>query len=109
MHKYKIIVLPLAEKDISQNTDYIAFNKKSPDIALRLVDGFRKTIDSLNTNPNRHELDEDEQLAVYGVRKHYYKNYKIYYKVSEVNKIVYILGVLHMLVDSKSVLLRRLA
>ena len=61
----------------------------------------------MSTNPNRHELDEDEQLAVHGVRRHYYKNYKIYYKVSETNKTVYILGVLHMLVDSRAVLLRR--
>lgn len=107
MHKYQILMLPMAEEDILRNTDYIAYDKKSPDTALQLGRGFRRTIDSLSTNPSRHELDEDEQLAYYRIRKHYYKNYKIYYLISETERVVYILGVLHMLVDSKSILLRR--
>ena len=109
MHKYRIIILPLAEEDIVQNTNYIAYAKKAPDTGLQFIKGFREVIDSLNVNPMRHALDEDEQLAMLGVRKHYYKNYKIYYLVSEANKTVYILGVLHMSVDSKAVLLKRFA
>jgi len=109
MHKYQIVMLPMAEEDILRNTDYIAYDKKSPNTALQLSRGFRKIIDSLSMNPGRHELDEDEQLAYYGIRKYYYKNYKIYYLVSEAEEVVYILGVFHMRVDSKAVLLRRFA
>jgi len=27
---YKVMILPLAEQDIIQNTDYIAYEKKAP-------------------------------------------------------------------------------
>jgi plasmid stabilization system protein ParE len=108
MQRYKVITLPMAEEDILSNTDYIAFDKKSPGTALELGYGFRKTIETLSTYPYRHELDDDQILADYGVRKIYYKNYKIFYVVKKEAKMVYILGVLHMLVDSKSLLLRRI-
>ena len=41
-----------------------------------------------------------EFLAEIGVRKDYYRNYKIYYVVRE--DIVYVIRILHMLVDSKA-------
>ena len=106
MYKYHVETLPLAEEDIIRNTDYIAFDKKSPDTALALARGFRKEIANLANSPQRHECDEDEELANYGVRKHYYKNFKIYYLIDEQESVVYILRVLHMLVDSKALLLR---
>lgn len=108
MKRYNIIILPLAEDDIINQTDYIAFTLKSPQTALSISVGLRKSIDKLLYNPFRHELDEDEELAFLGIRKQYYKNYKIYYLADEINQKVYILRVLHMLVDSKSVLLRML-
>lgn len=108
MKKYNIIILPLAEDDIISQTDYIAFTLKSPQTALNTSIGIRKSIDKLLHNPARHELDEDDELASLGIRKHYYKNYKIYYLIDEINQTIHILRVLHMLVDSKSVLLRML-
>lgn len=41
---YKVLILPLAEEDIMNNTDYIAFEKKAPETALELAMGFRNTI-----------------------------------------------------------------
>ena len=108
MIRYSVIILPYAEDDISNATDYIAFDKKSPATALNLARGLRKAISSLQTVPYRHEFDEDEELAALQVRRHYYKNYKIYYIVDEKEKTVYILRVLHMLVDGKVLLLRML-
>ena len=32
MQMYKVMMLPMAEEDIMNNTDYIAFEKKAPDI-----------------------------------------------------------------------------
>jgi len=108
MHKYEVITLPMAEEDMLRNTDYIAYEKLSPETTIELGRGFRKAIGTLQAYPFRHELDEDEILASHGVRKLYYKSYKIFYSVSEYDNKVYILGVLHMLVDSKALLLRRL-
>lgn len=106
MSTYKVITLPLAEDDIADQTDYIAFELKSPETAINMVRGFKNTINSLSIFPQSHELDEDEELAKYGIRKTYYKNYKIYFLVDESKQIVYILRVFHMLVDSKSKLLK---
>ena len=63
MQMYKVMMLPLAEEDIMNNTDYIAFEKKAPETALELAMGFRNTIAKLEFMPKQHELDEDEELA----------------------------------------------
>ena len=73
MIEYKVIILPLAEEDIADQTDYIAFELKSPETAINMVRGFKKVINSLSLFPQSHELDEDEELARYGIRKTYYK------------------------------------
>lgn len=106
MTEYKVITLPLAEEDIADQTDYIAYELKSPETAVNMVRGFRKTISSLSLFPQSHELDEDEELAAYGIRKTYYKNYKIYFLIDEKEHTVYILRVFHMLVDSREKILR---
>ncbi|MDE6750122.1 MAG: type II toxin-antitoxin system RelE/ParE family toxin [Lachnospiraceae bacterium] len=106
MTEYKVIILPLAEDDIAEQTDYIAFELKSPETAVNMVMGFRKVINSLSLFPQSHEFDEDEELATYGIRKTYYKNYKIYFLINEMEQTVYILRVFHMLVDSREKMLR---
>ncbi|MCM1283116.1 MAG: type II toxin-antitoxin system RelE/ParE family toxin [Muribaculaceae bacterium] len=106
MTGYKVITLPMAEEDIADQTDYIAFELKSPETAVNMVRGFKKVINSLSLFPQSHELDEDEELAAYGIRKIYYKNYKIYFLIDERERTVYILRVFHMLVDSREKILR---
>lgn len=104
---YKVVMLPLAEEDIMNNTDYIAFEKKAAETALELAMGFRNTIAKLEFMPKQHELDEDKELADREIRKCYYKNYKIYFYIDERTSTVYILRVLHMLVNAKPLLLNR--
>lgn len=102
---YNVIILPLAEHDIAKNTDYIFYEKQAPETAVKLLAGFRNTISKLEQFPESHELDEDEDLAAMQIRKCYYKNYKIYFHVNKENQAVYVLRVLHMLVDAKPLLL----
>ena len=84
--------------------DYIAFELKNPSAAENTVKGIREKIGSLVNFPERNELDEDELLAELGVRKDYYRNYKIYYVIE--GDAIYIVRILHMLVDSKAWLYR---
>ena len=98
MRQYEVEMTDLAEQDMEELTDYVAFSLKNPSAALSLVYGIRETIDSLQRYPERHELDRDKELAVRGIRKIYYKSYKIYYMVD--GEIVKILRILHMLTDS---------
>lgn len=102
---YDVVILPLAERDIARNTDYIFYEKKAPETAKRLLAGFRKTISKLEQFPESHEFDEDEDLAAMNIRKCYYKNYKIFFYVNREEQVVYVLRVLHMLVDAKPLLL----
>jgi len=104
--RYKVETLPLAEEDIANHTDYIAFELNAPETAIRIARGLRQTINDLGVFPYKHELDEDEELASYEIRKTYYKNYKIYFVIEEKEQTVFILGVCHMLLDSKRSVLR---
>ena len=85
---YNVNILPMAEEDIANQTDYIAFELKAPETAVKIARGLRKTINNLSVFPHRHELDEDEELACYEIRKTYYKSYKIYFVIEESKQIM---------------------
>lgn len=104
MRQYRIRITDLAEEDLENAGDYIAYELKNPSAAENTVRGIRAKINSLVNFPERNELDEDELLAGLGVRKDYYRNYKIYYVIEE--DTIYIVRILHMLVDSKAWLYR---
>lgn len=100
MRQYQIRITKLAEEDLENAGDYIAYELKNPSAAENIINGIRVKINSLVNFPERNELDEDELLAGLGVRKDYYRNYKIYYFIEE--DIIYIVRILYMLVDSKA-------
>lgn len=104
MKQYQIQITELAEQDLENAGDYIAYELKNPNAAENTVKGIRSQINSLSNFPERNELDEDEMLARLGVRKDYYKNYKIYYVID--SDTIYIVRILHMLVDSREWLYR---
>jgi len=84
------------------HADYIAFELKSPETALQMVKGLKRTINNLSIFPQSHGLDEDEELSKYGIRKVYYKKYKIYFLIDVVEKTVFILRIFHMRSDRKN-------
>lgn len=100
MKQYKIKITDLAEMDLERAGDYIAYELENPTAAVNTVRGIRKQINLLTNFPERNELDEDELLSELGVRQDYYKKYKIYYVIEE--DTIYIVRILHMLVDSKA-------
>ena len=104
MKHYRVEITGLAEQDLENASDYIAYELKNPSAAANMVKGIRRQINSLSDFPERHELDEDEMLATLGIRKDYYKNYKIYYVID--SDTIYIVRILHMLVDSREWLYR---
>lgn len=101
MTDYEVMILPLAEDDIMAHADYIACQLNNPETALRIANGLRKTIHKLCTFPQSHRINEDDELRKYKVRNTYYKSYNIYFLIDEIRKIVFILRVFHMLVDSR--------
>lgn len=101
VQQYKIMITELAEKDLEMLEDYIAFKLLSPQSAISTLNGIRNQINKLHFFPERNELDKDEVLAKLGIRMDYYKNYKIYYLISEKDNVVYIVRIIHMLADSR--------
>ncbi len=89
MNRYRIEITELAEKDLEDAADYIAFQLLNPKAALDTVQGIRAQINKLECFPERNEMDEDPILAAFGVRMDYYRNYKIYY-VTDDEKTSYI-------------------
>lgn len=81
MRQYQIRITELAEEDIENAGDYIAHELKNSSAAENTVSEIRAKINSLADFTERNELDEDELLTRLGVRKEYYRNYKIYYMI----------------------------
>lgn len=106
MQRYKIRINELAEQDLENAGDYIAFELLNPIAAEKMVKGIREQINKLEVFPESHELDDDPILAELGVHKTYYKEYKIFYTIDDNAKEVFVVRVLHMLVDSRAWLYR---
>jgi len=64
--RYEVIILPFAQDDMTNLTDYIAIELKAPETALKLAKAFRNIIDNLSIFPQSHGLDEDPELKKYG-------------------------------------------
>ena len=60
MRQYRIRITELAEEDLENVGDYIAYELKNPPAAESTVSGIRTKINSLTNFPERNELDEDD-------------------------------------------------
>lgn len=69
MQKYEVIILPLAEKDIKSNTDYIFYEKEMPDVAVKLLNGFYKTMKEPEIS-ERFDLEDIRKIRDYNSWRH---------------------------------------
>lgn len=102
MLQYIIKITELAEQDLENVGDYIAYELCSPDTAVRLVRGIRMEAGTLQTFPESHELVSDPLLAEMGVRWIHFKEYNIFYTIDYDAQSVVVVRILHQLVDSKT-------
>ncbi|MCD7922812.1 MAG: type II toxin-antitoxin system RelE/ParE family toxin [Clostridiales bacterium] len=98
---YTIKINEAAELDLENAGDYIAYELLNPQAAENTVRGIREQVNKLQNFPTGHELDDDPILAELGVRRTYYKEYKIFYTVDQEHHVVNVVRILHMLVDSR--------
>ncbi|MCC8167730.1 MAG: type II toxin-antitoxin system RelE/ParE family toxin [Clostridiales bacterium] len=106
MQLYTIKISEAAEVDLENAGDYIAFELLNPQAAENTIKGIREQVNRLSRFPESHELDDDPVLAELGVRKIYYKDYKIFFIIDKEHNVVSIVRILHMLVDSRAWLYR---
>lgn len=78
---HKIVYLPLAESDLLQALDYIAFTLDAPKAARDLLTEFEKTVRSIAEYPYACELYRTDRPMKDEIRKMPVKNYVLYYAV----------------------------
>lgn len=94
--KYKLIILPEAQKDIRDIVLYIAGELCAPQAALNLQYAFENEINSLAYMPKRIKTVDEQPWKDAGIRKTRVKNYYIYFLVDDdemavkVNAVIYV-------------------
>ena len=99
--KYKVIILQEAQEDIRNIILYIASDLGSPLAALHLNEGFYEKIKSLADMPKRIRKINKEPWKSKGIRKLIFKNYFIYFIISDKDNSVKINAVIYTGRDQK--------
>ena len=85
-----------------RKSDFIdAMEENQKDVRKMVMDSYH----DIEKGKGRDYKEFFEELAAREIRKCYYKNYKIYFFIDERIRTVYVLRVLHMLVNAKPLLL----
>lgn len=98
---YDVIYLPTARKQLEDIVDYIAIELNAPDAAFDFIDAVDAAAMSLAEMPYRHPIWHTRFAVLEEVRWLPVKNYNVFYKVFEEEKIVEIRRVLHQLQDTE--------
>lgn len=78
---HKIVYLPLAERDLLEALDYIAYTLDAPGAARDLLDEFDRTVRRIAEFPYACELYRTDRPMRDEIRKAPVKNYVLYYAV----------------------------
>lgn len=78
---HKIVYLPLAERDLLDALDYIAYTLDAPKAARDLLTAFDETVNQLAEFPYACELYRTDRPMQDEIRKVPIKNYVLYYAV----------------------------
>lgn len=78
---HKIVYLPLAENDLMDALDYIAYKLDAPKAARDLLEEFDQTVQRIAEFPYSHELYRTDRPMQDEIRKVTVKNYVLYYAV----------------------------
>ena len=78
---YKIEYLPLAESDLMEALNYIAYKLDAPHAANDLLEAFNETVQSIARFPYAHKPYWTDRPMRDEIRKVPVKNYVLYYTV----------------------------
>ncbi|MGF3114419.1 type II toxin-antitoxin system RelE/ParE family toxin [Facklamia sp. P12937] len=95
MSKYTIVVSSRAKKDIIKIYEYISANLNSDLSALKLIKKIEESIRGLDEMPERFRRYRDEDLDKENISICPVKNYLIFYRVNNGEKLVEIIRVLY--------------
>ena len=78
---HRIVYLPLAESDLMEALQYIAYKLNAPKAANDLLNAFDETIHTIAQFPYAYELYRTDRPMRDEIRKVPVKNYVLYYAV----------------------------
>ena len=91
--QYKLIYLPLFEKDLSEAVDYITIKLKSPQAALKLIDKVEKAILKRLSSPEAFEPFISKKRRNDKYYRIYVNNFTVFYVIinntMEVRRFIY--------------------
>ncbi len=104
MGEYEIIITPDAEADLNELDDYITFELKAPETAVRYIEDIKSQITMLSKSPRRFKLMENEPWKSRGVRRMNAKNFEVFFYVYEEYSEVYVMNVIYQKRDIPKIL-----
>ena len=84
-----------ARRDLRDILDYITYELREPQVAVKLVRQITKEILSLNQMPMQYRLYDEEPWKSQGLRCFSVKNYLIFYYPAETQNTVYAVRVIY--------------
>lgn len=93
--KFRIVYTKKALDDIDGIYNYISEVLNEPAIAKKLIKAILQSIRTLEENPNRHHLCDEEELRAQNIRLMPVKNYLVAYMPDTENKTVNIIRVFY--------------
>ena len=104
MQNYKVKILPVAQDDLSDTSDYIASVLCNPSAAVNLLDKIGAAFQQLQTFPLIGTKLNDEIVRETEYRFLQVENYLIFYTVKQEIETVFIMRVLYGASDYSSIL-----
>lgn len=93
--EYKLFITQSFANDLDSALEYISLKLVNPTAAGKLLDLVQRDISDICDNPYMHPKYHNETLAENGYRFSVVKNYLIFYKVNEADKIITVMRFLY--------------
>lgn len=105
--EYKVIVVPEAQRDITEVLLYVAKEISATQVAIKLQIELRRGIDSLRFMPKRAKPIEEKPWGEMGVRRIRVQNYYVYYWLNDIEKVAYVIAVIYARMKQENQLYKR--
>ena len=102
MKKYKVTITDLAEQDLRDIFDYIAWGLFAPFTAARQLDRLEEAIGTLDTFPESHRVFEMESMDIPNLRILPVDNYCIFFVPDKEKMTVTVIRILYEGRDSEA-------
>ncbi len=95
MKKYKIQLSIKAKNDYKKIINYIKNELLEPSIANKYTELINNAIQTLEYSPQKYSIIDDDAIKKIEFRKLVIKNYMVFYKINEKEKIVEVYRILY--------------